>query len=40
VEYAIPEEMTPGRQKVTVRFQAHPGNTAGGVFECDLLRPE
>lgn len=40
VEYAIPEEMTRGKQKVTVRFQAHPGNTAGGVFECDLLRPE
>jgi len=40
VEYAIPPELTRGKDKVTVRFQAHPGNTAGGVFDCGILRPE
>lgn len=36
----IPVELTQGKQKVTVLFKAHPGNTAGGVFECATLRPE
>jgi len=35
--YPIPERVTQGRAKVTVRFQAHPGKTAGGVFGCALL---
>ena len=25
-------ELTQGKTNVTVRFQAHPGNTAGGLF--------
>jgi hypothetical protein len=39
VEYAIPEEHTRGKKKVTVTFQAHERNTAGGVFECATLKP-
>ncbi|MGQ9730319.1 MAG: DUF6805 domain-containing protein [Candidatus Zipacnadales bacterium] len=40
VEYAIPLTLTQGKTKVTVRFQAHEGNTAGGVFDCAILQPE
>ncbi len=40
VEYEIPRELTEGKQQITVRFQAHEGNTAGGAFECATLRPE
>lgn len=36
--YAIPAELTRGKQKVTVRFQAQPGNVAGGVFGIKTLR--
>ncbi|MBN2311640.1 MAG: glycoside hydrolase family 127 protein [Candidatus Hydrogenedentes bacterium] len=39
VEYAIPEALTKGKNQVSVRFQAHQGNTAGGVFECAVLKP-
>ena len=38
VNYPIPMELTGGKDKVTVRFQAHPGNTAGGVFGIRTLR--
>ena len=38
VAYPVPEEITRGRTKVTVRFQAHPGNLAGGVFEARIVR--
>ena len=40
VEYPIPEELTEGKDEVTVRFDAHPGNHAGGVFELYLLERE
>ncbi len=40
VEYPIPEELTKGKEKVTVTFRALPDNTAGGVFECATLRPQ
>lgn len=40
VEFAIPPALTQGKEKITVRFQAHPGNTAGGVFDCGILKPE
>jgi len=40
VEYAIPAELTKGKEKVTVRFQGYPGNTAGGVFDCGILKPQ
>ena len=38
VEYAIPAQLTRGKQNVTVRFQAHPGNIAGGLFGLRVLK--
>ncbi len=38
VTYSIPETLTQGKTHVTVRWQAHPGNFAGGVFGCRMLR--
>jgi uncharacterized protein len=38
VGYAIPKELTRGKEKVTVRFQAHPNSWAGGLFGASLLR--
>ncbi len=37
VEYPIPPEFTQGKTRVTVRFQAHPGNIAGGVFGAAIV---
>jgi hypothetical protein len=31
-EYALPEEMTRGKDKITIRFEAHEGHIAGPVF--------
>lgn len=38
VEYIIPAELTRGKEKITVRVQAHAGKTAGRVFGCRVLR--
>lgn len=38
--YPIPPELTKGKQRITVRFQAGPGKTAGGVFDCRVLNKE
>lgn len=38
VVYAIPPELSKGKTRITVRFQALPGRTAGGVFECRVMR--
>jgi len=38
--YPIPPDLTKGKDKVTVRFQAHPGRTAGGIFDCRILKKE
>ena len=38
VTYSIPVELTQGKQKVTVKLQAQPGNFAGGLFGCRILR--
>ena len=38
--YRMPAELTQGKAKITVRFQAQPGSTAGGVFECRVMRAE
>jgi DUF1680 family protein len=35
--YPIPQPITRGKEKITVRFQAHPGKIAGGVFGCAML---
>jgi hypothetical protein len=37
VEYPIPEDLTRGKAKVTVRFQAEPDATAGGIFGLRIL---
>ncbi|MFL6208580.1 MAG: beta-L-arabinofuranosidase domain-containing protein [Pyrinomonadaceae bacterium] len=36
--YAIPAELTRGKQRVEVRFQAHPGNFAGGLYGAKILK--
>lgn len=38
VIYAIPEELTRGKNKITVRFQPHSGNTAGGFYGLRVIR--
>jgi DUF1680 family protein len=40
VTYSIPEDLTRGKHRVTVRFQSHPRNLAGGVFEARIVRKE
>jgi hypothetical protein len=34
----LPEAMTRGKRSVTIRFQTHPGNWAGGVFGVRIMR--
>jgi DUF1680 family protein len=36
--YAIPPELTKNKAQVTVKWQAQPGNFAGGIFGCRILR--
>jgi hypothetical protein len=36
--YPIPHELSRGKEKITVKFQARPGNFAGGIFGCRMLR--
>jgi len=38
VVYPLPAELTKGKENVTVRFQAHENRTAGGIFDCRILR--
>ena len=38
--YPIATELTKGKEKVTIRLQAHPGNYAGGLFGCRVVRAE
>jgi len=38
IKYDIPEEISRGRFKVPVKFQAHPGNMAGPVFGIRTIR--
>lgn len=38
VEYPLPPDLLQGKDKVTVEFRAHTGNTAGGVLGCATLR--
>ena len=37
VTYAIPEQLTRGKTKITVRFQAQPGNIAGGLYGLRVI---
>lgn len=36
--YAVPAELTRGKQKVEVRFRAHPDNMAGGLYGLRVLK--
>jgi uncharacterized protein len=38
VVYPVPVEHTSGKETVRIRFQAHPGKLAGGVFEFRVVR--
>ena len=38
VTYVVPGDMTKGKEKVTVKFQAHKGATAGGIFGCRVVK--
>jgi DUF1680 family protein len=38
VTYAIPQELTKGKEKVRVKLAAHSGRTAGGLFGCRVLK--
>jgi uncharacterized protein len=40
VTYAIPEEITRGKNKITIRFQAEPDNIAGGFYGLRVIRNE
>lgn len=36
--YPLPKKLLAGKGRVTVKFQAHPGNFAGGVFGVRVVR--
>ena len=40
VTYAIPESMTRGKNKITIRFQGQAGNMAGGFYGVRIIRNE
>jgi hypothetical protein len=40
IEYPIPEELTRGKERVTVRLQSDAGAMAGGVFDLRIVLPD
>lgn len=38
VEYKIPDSMLKGKDKIRIKFQALPGNTAGAVYSIRLVK--
>lgn len=40
VEYPLPETLTRGKERITVKFQAHPNAMAGGVFDVRVIIPK
>jgi len=40
VTYPIPAELTRGKNKITIRFEAQPANIAGGFYGVRLIRNE
>ena len=38
VLHPLPDALTRGKEKVTVRLQAHPGRIAGGLFGARTVR--
>lgn len=39
-DYVLPRKLTQGKNEVTVKFSAHSGNYAGGVFGCAMVKPK
>jgi DUF1680 family protein len=39
-EYRIPLEQTRGKERINLKFQAHPGKIAGGLFGLRIIRTE
>ena len=37
-DYLLPDELTKDKTRVTIKFQAHPGNYAGGVFGLRVVK--
>ncbi|UII21454.1 glycoside hydrolase family 127 protein [Fulvivirga ligni] len=37
ITYPIPNALLKGKKSIVVKFQAHPGATAGGIFGCRLI---
>ena len=40
VEYPLSADLVKDRERITVKFQAHEGQFAGGVFGCAVLKAE
>ena len=38
VEYPLPDDLLKGKEKISIRFQPHDGNIAGGIFGCAVLK--
>nr|WP_317128847.1 DUF6805 domain-containing protein [Flavobacterium zhairuonense] len=38
--YAIPTALLKNENQITIQFVADPGNTAGGLFDCRLVKPQ
>lgn len=38
--YPIPADIIKGKKKITIKLQAYPENTAGGIFGCRIQRVE
>jgi len=38
--YRLPDDLLKGKQTITVKFQAHPGAWAGGVFGARVMKAE
>ena len=38
VTYPLPATLTEGRERVTIRFVAHPGSVAGGIYGARMVR--
>ena len=36
--YAIPASLTKNKTQIVVRFNAHPGNIAGGIYGCKITK--
>lgn len=40
MRYPLPADLLEGRKQITVTFEPHPGNYAGGIFDLRLLQPQ